>query len=113
MRARLARLTVPDHDESLHDRGKALNTTRQAGEARSASYNLFRRREEPDLYCAVPQPRPVPAFVSGDEWEFAGAVLAGDGAPLGFDPRAALAGARLNGFYVFLARSAVPARRAA
>jgi hypothetical protein len=45
--------------------GQAMNKDRAA-----RCYNLFRRKLEEDLYCAVPEDRPVPGFVAG-EWEFA------------------------------------------
>ena len=35
-------------------------------------YNLFRRRWQPDLCCAVPEDRPVPSFVTGERWDFRG-----------------------------------------
>lgn len=33
------------------------------------TYNMLRRKDELDLYCAVPQDRPVPAFLTGDKWD--------------------------------------------
>ena len=63
-------------------------------------YNLFRHREMSDLYCAVPEDRPVPPFIRGVHWEFAGAV-GGRSASPGFErPEAALS-VRLNGFHLF------------
>jgi hypothetical protein len=35
------------------------------------AYNLFRRKGEADLFCAVPQNVPVPNFVTADEWDYA------------------------------------------
>lgn len=63
-------------------------------------YNLFRRKAERDLYCAVPEDRPVPRFVAGGDWEYEG-----DGAapPPGFRIEAAQAAQRLNGYYIFQA----------
>ncbi|KAA2235421.1 hypothetical protein [Salinarimonas soli] len=76
-----------------------------------ASYNLFRRRCAPDLYCAVAQAHPVPGFIDGESWEFAGAAQDERDAPDGFQVREARLGTRLNGFYVFLAyRKAMPMR---
>jgi hypothetical protein len=63
-------------------------------------YNLFRNRDREDLCCAVPEDKPVPAFVTDQGWTFAGPV-GGQKRPRGFDGRAADEGARLNGFYVF------------
>jgi hypothetical protein len=34
------------------------------------TYNLFRHKEEVDLYCAVPECMPVPAFLNNDEWVY-------------------------------------------
>jgi len=62
-------------------------------------YNLFRRKGEADLFCAVPQDVPVPNFVTGDEWEYAHPL---DIETLsGFDASAAQASAAANGFYLF------------
>src|SRR4051794_34454382 len=47
-------------------------------------FNLFRHKEMSDLCCAVPEHRPVPPFIKGKRWEFAGAV-GGGSAALGFD----------------------------
>jgi hypothetical protein len=63
------------------------------------TYNLFRRKGEADLFCAVPQDVPVPSFVSAEEWEYAH--------PLeietlsAFDATAAETSAAANGFYLF------------
>ncbi len=73
-------------------------------------YNLFRRRSAPDLFCAVAQAHPVPGFIEGDEWEFVGSATDERDAPLGFQAKEARFGARLNGFYLFLARSMGQAR---
>ncbi len=35
------------------------------------AYNLFRRKGEADLYCAVPQNVPVPEFVTDEQGEYA------------------------------------------
>ena len=63
------------------------------------AYNLFRRKEEADLYCAVPEDIAVPSFVTQETWEFAQslelAVLSG------FGPTAAEASVKANGFYLF------------
>ena len=66
-------------------------------------YNLFRRKAEQHLYCAVPEDRPVPAFVEGREWEYRGRVADGGAPPLGFRDDAAAAAARLKGYYLFQA----------
>jgi len=35
------------------------------------TYNLFRHKSEADLYCAVPEDRPVPTFLTRDAWAYA------------------------------------------
>ena len=65
------------------------------------AYNLFRRKEHNEVYCAVPEDCIVPPFVTGDLWEFGGKLDGQRGIPIGFDERAALAGVRFNGFYLF------------
>ena len=69
-------------------------------------YNLFRRKAEQHLYCAVPEDRPVPKFVDGAEWEYRGRVADDDAPPPGFRDEAAAAAARVNGYYIFQAVSA-------
>jgi hypothetical protein len=64
-------------------------------------YNLFRRKRETELFCAVPEDRPVPAFVKGRGWDYGGRAEDGPRAPPGFDPTVARDGVRLNGFYLF------------
>jgi hypothetical protein len=65
-------------------------------------YNLFRRRAEPELYCAVPEDHAVPAFVAHEDWEYAGKVKEA-AEPDAFHRRAARVGVRLSGFYLFQA----------
>jgi len=67
------------------------------------AYNLFRRKRHLDLFCAVPEDYPVPAFVDEHGWEFAGKVDATSAAPLGFIEGAAKAVLPLTGFYLFTA----------
>jgi hypothetical protein len=68
------------------------------------AYNIFRRRHDPELCCAVPEHRPVPIFIAPEEWEFAAKVADCACAPVGFQRDAARAGVRFNGFYLFQAR---------
>ncbi|GGK18459.1 hypothetical protein [Salinarimonas ramus] len=70
------------------------------------AYNLFRRREEPQLYCAVPEDYPVPAFIEAEAWDFGGRLDNAMASPLGFDPEAARHGVTLTGYYLFLANHA-------
>ncbi len=64
-------------------------------------YNLFRRKTSPDLCCAVPEDRPVPAFLDGASWDYAGTLRQSDQPPAGFDQAAAEVGVQLNGFHLF------------
>ncbi|WP_063776629.1 hypothetical protein, partial [Microvirga massiliensis] len=63
------------------------------------TYNLFRRKDAADLYCAVPEDVALPAFLIEDTWDYAQALEVG--ALSGFDAAAAEAAALLNGFYLF------------
>lgn len=98
------RLTLVDganpHSE-LRSGPKALAASR-------VRYDLFRRRYEPELYCAVPKGQPAPAFLQSDLWQAAGEMDEAGPTPLGFDREAARIGARLNGFYLFAAFDAIP-----
>jgi len=67
------------------------------------AYNLFRHRSEAELYCAVPDGWPVPTFIQSEQWIPGGKLDETTPAPIGFDPEAARIGARLNGFYLFIA----------
>jgi hypothetical protein len=64
------------------------------------TYNLFRCKSE-GLYCAVPEDRAIPGFLTGDRWEFSGKADQEKLPPVGFNGTAAVAGVRFNGFYLF------------
>src|SRR3954468_13811070 len=66
-------------------------------------YNLFRSTRSADLLCAVPEDDPVPAFINGQGWAFAGKLAEPAAAPLGFEWRGAGAAVPLTGFYLFTA----------
>ena len=70
-------------------------------------YDLFRNQDEPELYCAVPEDQPAPAFLHSDRWQVAGQMDESGATPLGFDREAAKIGIRLNGFYLFVAFSPI------
>jgi hypothetical protein len=63
------------------------------------TYNLFRSKLQ-GLFCAVPEDRTVPGFLTGELWEFSGKAHQGE-APVGFNRSAAATGVRFNGFYLF------------
>ena len=84
--------------------------------ARDHGYNLFRNRQRPELFYAVPEDYPVPRFVVEDEWVFERSLRPLDLPPPGFHAHAAAAGVRFNGFYVFhdlMSGTGRSARRAA
>ncbi len=63
--------------------------------------NLFRRTDQPDFCCAVPERLPVPAFIRNPRWHFAGRLETSKPAPPGFRARAAQVALRIQGFYPF------------
>jgi hypothetical protein len=69
--------------------------------ARDCTYNLFRNRQRTALLCAVPEHRPVPNFLSPEQWIFERPLQASDIRPSGFEDRAAHVGVRFNGFHLF------------
>jgi hypothetical protein len=64
-------------------------------------FNLFLSKRRHGLVCAVPEERSVPSFLNAPNWAFAGKLQDQRDAPLGFDDKAAAAGVRFNGFYLF------------
>ena len=70
-------------------------------ELQGCTYNLFRNRQRPQLFCAVPEDRPVPGFVLAEDWLFEGSLHPSDTPPPGFHARAAATGMRFSGFYLF------------
>jgi hypothetical protein len=73
----------------------------RAQPARDRGYNLFRNKQRPELCCAVPEDYPVPSFLVEDGWLFECPLRPSDSPPSGFHTRAASAGVRFNGFYLF------------
>ena len=67
------------------------------------AYNLFRSTRSADLLCAVPEDYPVPAFINGQGWAFAGKLAEPSAAPLGVEWTGAGAVVPLTGFYLFTA----------
>src|SRR3954471_11715325 len=72
------------------------------------AYNLFRHKLMPDLFCAVPQDCPVPGFIEGSTWTFAGTVSERTPAPAGLDWETAAASVRRSGFCLFESRLPEP-----
>jgi hypothetical protein len=69
-------------------------------QGRVSSHNLFRRKDTPDLYCVVPESRPVPQFIKTPAWEFAGTMDHARPMP-GYRLRAARVAFQYQGFYAF------------
>lgn len=65
-------------------------------------YNVFARRDEPAIRCAIIQERPIPFFIQSEAWEFSGTVRPSDPVPRGFRHQRAEDATRVVGFYVFL-----------
>ncbi len=63
--------------------------------------NLFRRTDQPDFCCAVPERLPVPPFIRTPAWKYAGTLEPTTPAPAGFRTRAARLALRNQGFYPF------------
>lgn len=64
-------------------------------------YNLFRRKGQRALCCAVRQDKPVPAFLHGEAWDFGGTIFDDAASPTGFRAKAASEATRINGYYLF------------
>lgn len=69
------------------------------------TYNVFRHREKPELYCAVRQDKPVPGFLEGTCWAYSHTLQDMAAVPVEFRPVAAEDATRQLGFYVFHAFS--------
>jgi hypothetical protein len=64
-------------------------------------YNLFRHTDRTELICAIPEVRPVPAFITGPPWSFAGRVGDYPSGSSSFDHQSAEISVHFNGFYLF------------
>ena len=63
-------------------------------------WNMFKRREEGELWCAVPADPAVPRLLFSGEWDFSGQHPEPRPLP-GFQKAIALQSVRMNGFYLF------------
>lgn len=70
-------------------------------DAHDCSYNLFCNKQRPELYCAVPEDRPIPHFLGPEQWMFECSLHPWDRPPPGFRSRVAYVGVRFNGYYLF------------
>ncbi len=87
------------------------HTSPHTAETHEYAYNLFRNRQRPEIICAVPEVRPVPPFIDPEQWTFVQPLRPLEAPPPGFDGKAAHAGVRFNGFYLFHAFAAAPGFR--
>jgi PAS domain-containing protein len=78
-------------------------STQVGPKAPARAYNLFRNKERPEILCAVPEAYPIPSFLAPEQWTFEQALHSSDARPSGFNDKAADAGVRFNGFYLFQA----------
>lgn len=65
------------------------------------TYNVFARRRQPALCCAIAQERPVPSFIQNETWEFGGTVRPLEAVPPGFQTKAAHEATQSIGYYLF------------
>ena len=65
------------------------------------TYNVFARRYQPALCCAIAQEHPVPSFIQNETWEFGGTVRPSEAIPAGFRLKAAQEGMQIVGYYLF------------
>ena len=70
-------------------------------EPRCPDYNLFQRRQERDLYCAVAQDKPVPRFLTSEVWQFIGSGSGVTRDLSAYREADARIGDHLTGFYLF------------
>ena len=64
-------------------------------------FNLFRHETLSDLLCAVPEDCPVPSFVTGSRWTFAGSVTEAAYGSVELNWPGVREDVRLIGFYLF------------
>ena len=69
--------------------------------AYARTYNMFRRSDDQEIFCAVCEDRPVPGFIDGVSWLYHGTIGDDRAVPLGFLPHVARKASDLNGFYLF------------
>jgi hypothetical protein len=66
-------MAVRTHSRHPHDGGTVV-------------LNLFRRRQQPDLFCAVPTNQYVPMFLSDGTWTYVSSLDPDQPRPNGFCP---------------------------
>lgn len=63
--------------------------------------NFFRRNDEQDIICAIPEDCPVPMFLQNPAWLFVGRLNWGAVPFPGFSPQVAISACNRLGFYLF------------
>ena len=63
-------------------------------------WNMFKRREEGDIWCAVPADTAVPRFLFSGEWDYGGQHPERGALP-GFHRAGGHKSVSMNGFYLF------------
>ncbi len=82
--------------------GRDRHTLPRSGAlAQGSAFRMFRHKQKPALCCAVPDGGAPPSFLEQGEWLFEGTLSEPQSVLVGFRPRAASVGVRLNGFYLF------------
>jgi hypothetical protein len=66
------------------------------------AFNVFHRKRQPALRCAVRQDRRVPTFLQAETWAFGGITTVEEPSP-SFEPQAASQATRITGYYLFQA----------
>jgi hypothetical protein len=77
-----------------------------------AAFNVFMRKRNPSLCCAVRQDQPIPVFIESGTWDFGGTVSPEEPS-LGFQPELASEATKAMGYYLFKAPDAGPSLSAA
>lgn len=65
------------------------------------TYNVFARKHQPALRCAIPQGSAVHSFIQSETWRFGGTVKPSESIPRGFQPKAAQEATQILGYYLF------------
>lgn len=65
-----------------------------------ADFNVFRRKRNPSLCCAVRQDQPVPSFICGEAWEFSGTTTLEEPVS-GLHPELVSEATRVIGYHLF------------
>jgi hypothetical protein len=78
----------------------------------ACAYNLFGHKTKPDLYCAVPEDRPVPHRLDGRRWRFTGRLADAHALPELYEA-SIRDSARRNGYVLFFAARRCPRALAA